>query len=348
MRQSHRADKWRLPSEEQSAGLEGGEKPAAKGTEERMNISVILCTYNRCQSLAKALDSLAASILPEDTEWEILVVDNKSKDQTWEVVEGFCQRYPGRFRYLFELRQGKSFALNSALREARGDILVFVDDDVKVEPTWLHELTASLHNGEWAGSGGRILPEPGFSPPRWLALDGPRNLGMVLCAQFDLGNVPGELKDAPFGTNMAFRREMFDKYGGFRGDLGPRPSETRNEDTEFGRRLMAGGERLRYVPSAVVYHEVHESRVRKQFFLTWWFDHGRGDIRETGKTLRAREIVKLLGSTLRTALGSVLSFDQERRFYRRCMVWHAAGKLVEARRQSKESGYKTKRQPESV
>jgi glycosyltransferase involved in cell wall biosynthesis len=313
-----------------------------------MNISVILCTYNRCQSLVKTLESLAASALPDSVAWEVLVVDNNSRDQTRKVVEQFCRLHPGRFRYVFEPQQGKSFALNSGIREAHGEILAFVDDDVTVEPMWLHYLASPLADGEWAGSGGRILPMPGFVPPRWLALDGPRGFGAALCAQFDLGNVPAELKDAPFGTNMAFRREIFYKYGDFRGDLGPRPSETRNEDTEFGRRVMAGGERLRYVPSAVVYHEVHEGRVRKQFFLTWWFNRGRGAMRETGRTPDAREIPRVLSPALRTALGWVVSFDPQRRFYRKCMVWHAAGKLVEAYEQAKTPGYRTKQHTEGV
>jgi len=313
-----------------------------------MNISVILCTYDRCQSLTKTLESLAVSVLPDSVEWEVLIVDNNSHDQTHEVVEQFSRLYPDRFRYLFEGRQGKSYALNSGIREARGDVLAYLDDDVSVEPTWLHNLTSLLHDGEWAGSGGRILPMRGFVPPRWLALEGPLGFGAALCAQFDLGDVPAELKDAPFGTNMAFRREMFEKYGDFRGDLGPRPSETRNEDTEFGRRLMAGGERLRYVPSAVVYHDVHESRVRKQFFLAWWFDRGRGVIRESGRIPGAREILKLLSRTLQTALWSVLSLDPQRRFYRKCMVRFAAGKLAEAHQQAKAPGFKMKRQRRSV
>ena len=66
---------------------------------------------------------------------------------------------------------------------------------------------------------------------------------------------PIELSQPPFGTNMAFQKKVFEKHGGFRLDLGPRPgSELRNEDTEFGRRLLAAGERLRYEPSATVYH----------------------------------------------------------------------------------------------
>ncbi len=84
-----------------------------------MKISVILCTHNRCQSLAKALNSLAALTLPESVEWEVLVVDNNSSDGTREVVQrDFCGRYPGRFRYLFEPQPGKSYALNAGIRQA--------------------------------------------------------------------------------------------------------------------------------------------------------------------------------------------------------------------------------------
>jgi glycosyltransferase involved in cell wall biosynthesis len=314
-----------------------------------MKVTVILCTYNRSDSLAKALESLAASVVPESVDWEVLVVDNNSTDRTREVAERFCRQHFGRFQYLFEPKQGLSQARNTGVREARGEIIAFVDDDVKVEPTWLDNLTSPLHDGDWAGSGGRILPARGFVPPRWLALDGPRNLGMTLCAQFDLGDLPAELKDAPFGTNMAFRKEVLDRFGKFRTDLGRFSNNLMgNEDTEFGRRVMAGGARLRYVPSAVVYHEVQESRVRKQYFLRWWFDRGRGAIRESGRILGASEILSLLFRALPTALGSVLSFDPQRRFYRKCMVWCAAGKLVEAYRLSKEPGYKGRRQPETI
>src|ERR1700748_3110352 len=106
-----------------------------------MKITVILCTYNRCQSLARALDSVAKSVLPESVDWTVLVVDNTSPDQTREVSEYFCVRSPGRFRYLSEPKQGKSNALNSGIRNARGNILAFMDDDVIVAPTWLQKLT---------------------------------------------------------------------------------------------------------------------------------------------------------------------------------------------------------------
>ena len=110
--------------------------------------TVILCTYNRCQVLRAALQSLAASELPDSIQWEVLVVDNNSTDQTRQVVEEFCRRCPGRFRYIFEPHPGKSFALNRGIQEAKGEVLAFTDDDVSVEPTWLQNLTASLNDGD--------------------------------------------------------------------------------------------------------------------------------------------------------------------------------------------------------
>jgi len=301
-----------------------------------MKISVILCTYNRCQSLAKALDGVAAQTFQEPVDWEVLVVDNNSRDETREVVDDFCRRYPGRFRYLFEPEPGKSHALNAGIRDARGEILAFMDDDVMIEPTWLQNLTAALHNSEWAGSGGRILPEQTFSPPRWLSVEG--RYAMPTLVFFDRGLEARPLVEPPYGTNMAFRKQMFEKYGGFRIDLGPRPgSEIRNEDTEFGRRLLAAGERFRYEPSAIVYHPTPEHRIRKDYFLKWWFDFGRASVREWGRGPSVLgiprpylNILKLGTIAMAREMGRwLLSLNPQRRFYYKCWVWMTAGQIKE-------------------
>jgi glucosyl-dolichyl phosphate glucuronosyltransferase len=305
-----------------------------------VKITIILCTYNRCRSLAKALESAAASQLPDSVIWEVLVVDNKSSDQTREVVEEFCHRYPGRFRYLLESRQGKSNALNAGIREAQADILAFMDDDVTVEPTWLQNLTVSLHDGQWVGAGGRIRAERDFLPPRWLALEGRYSLGGVLVL-FDRGDKAGQLDWAPYGTNMAFRKEMFEKYGGFRTDLGPNPgTEIRGEDTEFGRRLMFAGERVRYEPSAIVYHNVVESRIRKEYFLAWYFDFGRALVLERG---RGRDICGIprpyfdIAKTAATTMAKltlrwIVAVRPQQRFFYKALVWRTAGELTESYR----------------
>ena len=307
-----------------------------------MRISVILCTYNRHLYLRKALDSIAGSALAESTDWEVLVIDNNSNDQTPNVVNEFATRYPGRFRYIFEPQQGKSRALNTGIRESRGDVLAFVDDDVTVAPTWLWNLTAGLRNGQWAGAGGRVLPARTFSPPSWLKIESAYAFGPL--ALFDPRLEAGQLTEAPLGNNMAFRKEMFENYGGFRTDLGPCPgNEIRSEDSEFADRLLAAGERLRYEPSAVVHHVVPDNRVRKKYFSDWWYDKARSEMRTFGVPSDTRWFVagiplylfrRLIVWTLRW----MIAVEPAARFECKLKVWQVAGYISECYRSSHGGG----------
>jgi glucosyl-dolichyl phosphate glucuronosyltransferase len=306
-------------------------------------VTAILCTCNRAETLAETLQSLAASQLPDSVSWEVLVVDNNSTDETREVVENVRRRYPGKFRYLFEPNPGKCYALNSGIANARGEILAFVDDDVTVEPRWLGNLTGLLGD-EWAGAAGRILPAQTFTLPRWLSWEyrtggfRPDPLG-ILCAHFDLGDQPRELDldHLPYGANMAFRRTTFEKCGGFRLDLGPRPnSQLRNEDVEFARRAIKAGERLRYEPSAVVYHPVPLGRISKEFFLSWWFDYGRANIIERGDQPDVfgipRDYLSLLRRVVQISIMSLqglFSIRPNKRFFCKCMARMETGMLME-------------------
>jgi len=294
-----------------------------------MTITVILCTYNRAEMLAKTLDSLVASVLPTSVSWEVLVVDNNSSDQTRAVVSEFCRRYPGRFRYLFETRPGLSRARNAGINEAQGDVLAFTDDDVVLEPTWLQNLTASLHQGEWAGAGGRIIPLWTRPLPKWLATDNPRVMGPFVA--FDLGNEAGPLTLPPYGANMAFRREVFEKYGGFRVDLGRSSRNLQGrEDIEFANRLLAGGERLRYEPDAVVHHVVPKSRMEKGYVLRWWFWFGHTEVVESGPPTHTGWLfggvpLYIFRRLARWALQWIFTIGASRRFVCLLNVWYLAG-----------------------
>jgi len=312
-----------------------------------MKVTAIICTYNRWQTLRRALESVAASKLPAEWTWDALVVDNNSTDQTREVVAEFCRQDPERFRYLFEARPGKSNALNAGIQHARGEILAFVDDDVTVEPTWLANLTAVFADDSWAGAGGPILPPVGFARPEWLS-----PTGKHLLAPFALFNPrpnPGELDEPPWGTNMAFRRSMFEKYGGFRADLGPSPgSGVRNEDTEFGRRLLAAGERIFYAPSAVVYHSVPEERLQQRYHLAWWSAHGRADVREFGIPPGICLFgipLHLFGRVIILSFRWMLTLGPSRRFAFKRSLWCTFGAIKECFQQSRRPNAQHKPNP---
>jgi len=306
-----------------------------------MKITVIVCTYNRCGDLARALESILASELPDSVQWEVLVVDNNSSDQTREMLEDLCRQHPQRLRYFFESQPGKSYALNAGIREASGNVLAFADDDASVETTWLWNLTQCLNNGEWAGAGGRIILKWPSSLPSWLSTEGPHSRHCF--PGFDHGQEAKPLNDPPFGANMAFRREMFDMYGVFRTDLGPSACveiPPHSEDTEFGRRLIAAGERLRYEPSAVVYHPVAEERINKEYFLKWRFDLGRANFRIFGIPPGTTWFIDGIPLYLFRRLAAwtarwMFSFEPSRRFSRKVTVWEKAGEIVECSRQSR-------------
>jgi GT2 family glycosyltransferase len=300
-----------------------------------MDASIILCTYNRCASLQTTLETLARQHVPAGLAWELLVVDNNSRDDTSRTVRAFTARLP-MVRYVFERRQGKSHALNRGIECARGCRLLFTDDDVLVHPDWMAETLRAFERTPCLGVGGRILPAWSSPPPRWLRLEGPYAL-LAVIVRFDLGDAPCVLTTPPFGANMAFAREAFERYGGFRADLGPTAGAlSRGEDTEFCRRLLAAGETLAYAPAAVVHHPVEPERATLRYFRSWYYEYGRALVRESGLPVPCPRIAGLPRYLLRSlgenSLRSVISRGAHRRAYYELQAYLVAGSLAEARR----------------
>jgi glycosyltransferase involved in cell wall biosynthesis len=314
---------------------------------ERVDITVVVCTYNRSATLEKALDSIAASLVSPSLTWEVLVVDNNSSDETRAVVERFCGAFPRRFRYLFEAAQGLSAARNAGVLDAHGDIIAFTDDDVAVEPTWLQNLAEPLLTKTYAASGGRIFPKWSSEPPAWLPIHA--RYGLSPLTAFDLGTTPLDLTEPPVGANMAFRKSLFARYGDFRTDLGRRPGTLiGDEEIDFGNRLLSGGELLRYVPSAVVYHPVQENRLTKEYFLSWWFDKGRADIMLDGvpKTrwqVRGVPLFFLRRLAVWTARW-MFAVTPARRFSNKIKTWSLAGMIWQCHSQSAEISRRASRE----
>jgi glucosyl-dolichyl phosphate glucuronosyltransferase len=241
-----------------------------------MDISIIICTYNRCRSLDTVLQSVQNLSAAPGLAWETLVIDNNSGDATRDVVEKHAAAGPGTVRYLFEGRQGKSHALNTGIKTARGEILAFTDDDVVIDPAWLLNFRNTFERYECCGAGGRIVPVLPGKKPNWLRTDTPTPyLNALGC--FDYGEGCCDLKHPPFGANMAFRKSVFTRHGPFRTDLGPTEGNAmgKGEDSELSLRLLGRGEKIMYVPGAIVYHRVQEEKLNKKSFLSYYYNYGR-------------------------------------------------------------------------
>ena len=304
-----------------------------------MDFSIIICTYNRCESLLKVLDDLKTLRVPENTSYEILVVDNNSRDDTRATIEAASQERPGSFKYIFEPRQGKSFALNTAVKSARGDIVAFTDDDVELDSEWLVEIKRAFDLHDCMGIGGRILAVWDSEVPWWYEEHGPYRL-MGAIVRLDLGEEPCELRIPAWGANMAVRRTAFEKYGRFREDLGPNPDSRMysGEDTEFWLRLIHGGEKLIYAPKVLVYHPVEEKRKKQNYFLSWYFNYGRAMTRIEQNPEGAIYYFGVPRYLFRQLLEGLANWifcpNRKRRFYYKLKVYEIAGQIAESRTRS--------------
>jgi GT2 family glycosyltransferase len=236
---------------------------------------VIVCTHNRSRLLARCIDSVVRQLRPE-FDVEILVVDNASTDDTAAVVQR-AHEGCSAVRYVFEPVLGLSHARNRGIGEARGDILMFTDDDATVNDGWLAETLAGFEAPGTSAVGGPIRLDVEGPWPRWM---GPGVTTMF--SHLDLGDArrPLSSREGPFGTNMAVRRDVAETLGGFRADLGRVGAKLiSDEEFEFFVRLERHGGSITYLPDAVVTHAVPAERARLGWLLRRAFAQGRSHAR---------------------------------------------------------------------
>jgi glycosyltransferase involved in cell wall biosynthesis len=240
----------------------------------RMDVSIVICTHNRAKDLRDTLASLAA--LRQPGRIELLVVDNRSTDDTRAVVEAMAPEFPYPLRYLYEAADGKYAALNAGIKAAAGRVIAATDDDARFEREWLERALAGLERHECDFVGGRVLPLWGGTKPEWLAH---RNgLHAKVIALLDHGDGIREFGRSiswPLGVNVAYRREVFDRVGFFDSRLGRKAGTLRNQaQREWHLRARAAGVRGFYIPDMIVHHLVPVERLSKQYFRRWLYWHG--------------------------------------------------------------------------
>lgn len=238
--------------------------------------SVIICTYNRCDLLAASIKSIQAQQFPSEL-FEIIIVDNNSTDHTRELVENLSNSSPVAIRYVFEERQGLSYARNAAIDFSNGKIILFTDDDIEADPCWVKEIVTAFDDPKVACAGGPIRPIWPFEKPSWINtvwLTEPLSISEFVAAK-ETGYFSGHY---PFGANIAFRKEVCKKFGGFTVTLGRQAGNLMsNEEIELCQKIEAQGDVIRFTPKAVVHHKIAPERLTKQWFYHRFYWQGRSD-----------------------------------------------------------------------
>jgi len=239
-----------------------------------VQLTVVVPTYNRQILLQRTLDSLCRARIPRELNVRIIVVDNNSKDGTPGVVKRVARRSQFPIDYLFEVRQGRSFALNAGIATVAGDLVATIDDDEEVDDNWYVVLWCAFNRGNLDFIGGPYRPRWGAAVPRWL----PRNhLGAI--GWVDGGDrmvrygrdYPGIL----MGGNAVFTRMILERVGPYSTSLGRVGTRLLScEDEDFYDRLLAAGAVGFYLPELVIYHYVPPERLTKRYFRDWCFWRG--------------------------------------------------------------------------
>jgi glycosyltransferase involved in cell wall biosynthesis len=233
-------------------------------------ISVVICTHNRDYYLGEALDS---ALSQDFDDYDLVVVDNGSIDNTRHVVE---QRLPhhSRLRYVYEAELGLNVARNRGQQETTAPLIVYFDDDAVAPRGWLTAIYEAFQGNDQLGvAGGKvdlIWPE-GFSRPKWLSDNLAVNLGL-----YDLGDKSHMISDpglTPRGLNYAIRRSALDQIGGFSKNLDRVGNNLlSNGDLYMTELVLNAGYQVAYLVEAKVQHRVSEERVQQQWYFKrgWW------------------------------------------------------------------------------
>ncbi len=278
-------------------------------------IAAIICTHNRDHYLGDAIDSLLAQ---EGVNYEILVVDNGSTDDTKQVVESRLS-YP-HLNYVYEPILGLSVARNRGAKETRAPILAYLDDDAIASPQWLRVLVdAYEQNEKLAIAGGKVtlIWPDNMTPPAWISGDLAGGLGA-----YDLGETVVSITNpqlTPRGLNYSMRRSFLEQIGGFDASLGRVGKKLLSNEELFVTELALNqGWEVAYLPDALVAHNVAPERLNRSWFLrrSWWQGvsecyreeiAGRTGVNQLGRG--GERLIRGLYKSLKYVSNPALSFD---------------------------------------
>lgn len=267
----------------------------------RLTVTVAICTHNRAKDTGEAIESVLRQSYASE-EIEIVVVDNRSIDDTAKVVNDLRDQHGSKIRYIFEDKLGLSVARNRAIREARGKYILFLDDDALASSEWVRNIVDVFESDSTIGCvGGKIDPIWEAEEPDWIPEEH-RSVFTILDYSSEVKEMPAP--SIPYGANVAFRTDVFHHIKPFREDLGRVGTNLlSSEESELIARLRKGY-KVYYTPFAPVKHKIAKERTTKKWFLKRIYWQGVSDAVKRNDT----SFIAILKHTVRMSQAILSSF----------------------------------------
>ena len=243
--------------------------------------TVALCTHNHADRLARTLSDLALLKAPQ-APWEFLLIDNGCRDATPGLLAHHAWPAGWQVRVVREEKLGLSNARNRAIAEARGEYVIFMDDDETADPDWLCAFERLIVARQPDAFGGRIRVLFEDERPKWLRDDLLGFLGELNRAEHIAPL--SDPHESFYGGNFGFRKTVCDRVGGFDATLGRKGADnTGGEEVDFYRRLLDAGFKVWWTPEAVIHHRIQAAKLNRGYFIDLHYCMGRMEaIRQRG------------------------------------------------------------------
>jgi len=270
-------------------------------------LSIIICTYNREEFIGKTLEHISHQHL--DTGFfESIIVNNNSQDNTESICQEFINAHPElNIRHVIESNQGHSYARNRGIRESRGKLIAYIDDDAFVQKDFAANIIRFFEaHSDVQVIGGKVIPVYQDKPPMWMT---PYLLPLV--SALDMGKYPRPFtgRKFPIGANVTFRKEVFEKYGHFNVELGRIGTGLMGGDEkEMIFRLKKNGEAIWYVPNVVVEHIIPPKRVEINYIQNLAKGVGQSETRRLKDAPFSEKLARVVDELIKVGGTLILFF----------------------------------------
>jgi glucosyl-dolichyl phosphate glucuronosyltransferase len=302
-----------------------------------IQISAIICTFNRAKYLRKAIPSLVSQTI-DAARYEILVIDNCSSDDTKQIVTQEFANVPN-LRYLYEPVQGLSQARNTGWQNAKGDYVAYLDDDAIASPHWLEKIVEVFETTtpQPGMVGGKIEPIWESPMPEWLS----KNTAVYL-ALLDWSESPITSTDRQLlaGANVSFPKQLLEKFGGFDVNLGRKANKLlSNEEILLWHQMRTHGYCCLYHPEVAVCHHIQASRLNQNWFIRRLYWEGVSDalLKVHLESLSLKQRWQLGTKSMQALLRSrkelinlTKTASDRKSFDRQCSTWSKIGYILGA------------------